>query len=346
MTRVRNFIADVLRAGKSVKEAKKMADDVFGEKSLKLRAIYDILKLVKKGENTDDKRRFNPKKTTRTDDLVAAIAAAIEEDRRVRVKPLAKAFNVASGTIFKIIHKDLGLVKKSARWVPKLLSPDQMQKRVETSEAFVKLVQEKGRGILSRIVTMDESAVSMHTPETKRQSMQWLKKGAPGPVKAKVSATRAKQMVLAFFDDQGMVYTNYVPRGVSVNAAYIVDALRRFLKALRKKRPELVAGEWFLHWDNAPVHTAEVVQTFLAKNSIQLIPHPPYSPDLAPADFFLFPTLKKELSGLTLTFTEFKTMWEGVVRTITKDDFARAFVRWYERCEKCVRIGGNYVEKS
>jgi hypothetical protein len=39
-------------------------------------------------------------------------------------------------------------------------------------------------------------------------------------------------------------------------------------------------------------------------------------------------------------------MWEGVVRTITKDDFARAFVRWYERCEKCVRIGSNYVEKS
>jgi histone-lysine N-methyltransferase SETMAR len=70
-----------------------------------------------------------------------------------------------------------------------------------------------------------------------------------------------------------------------------------------------------------------VVQTFLAKNSIQLIPLPPYSPDLAPADFSLFPTLKKELSGLTLTFTEFKTMWEGVVRTLTKDDFARAFMR-------------------
>jgi hypothetical protein len=68
---------------------------------------------------------------------------------------------------------------------------------------------------------MDKSAASMHTPETKCQSMQWLKKGAPGPVKAEVVATRAKQMVLAFFDDQGMVYTNYVLRGVSVDVAYI-----------------------------------------------------------------------------------------------------------------------------
>jgi histone-lysine N-methyltransferase SETMAR len=271
------------------------------------------------------------KKTTRTDDLVATAAAAIEDNRRVRVQALAKAFDVSAGTIFNIIHYDLGLGKKSPRWVPKLLSPIQMEKRVETSAAFVQLVQEKGRGTLSRIVTMDESAVSMHTPETKRHSMQWLEKGAPGPVKAKVVGTCSKQMVLAFFDDQGMVYTNYVPRDVSVNAAYIVNALRRFLKALRKKRPDLVAGQWFLHWDNA-----EMGQTFLAKNSIQLIPHPPYSPDLAPAEFFLFPPLKKELSGLTLTLTEFKTMWEGIIRTLTKDDFARAFVMWYERCEKCV----------
>ncbi len=42
--------------------------------------------------------------------------------------------------------------------------------------------------------------------------MQWLKKGMPGPVESKVVVTRAKQMVLMFFDNQGMVYMNYVPR--------------------------------------------------------------------------------------------------------------------------------------
>jgi hypothetical protein len=153
-----------------------------------------------------------------------------------------------------------------------------MEKRVETLAAFVQVLQEKGRGILSRIVTMDESTVSMHTPETKHQSMQWLKKGAPDPVKAKVFATRTKQMVLEFFDDQGMVYMNYIPGGMSVNAAYIDDALQRFLKALQKKRPNLVAGEWFLHWENALVHTAQVMQSFLMQNSIQLILHPPPPP--------------------------------------------------------------------
>jgi hypothetical protein len=88
------------------------------------------------------------------------------------------------------------------------------------------------------------------------------------------------------------------------------------------------------------------VQQFLAKKNIQVIPHPPYSPDLAPADYFLFPMLKRELEGQTLSLDEFKTKWEGVVRMLTKDDFARAFERWLERCEKCIPIGGGYVEKS
>jgi hypothetical protein len=48
---------------------------------------------------------------------------------------------------------------------------------------------------------------------------------------------------------------------------------------------------------------------------------------LAPADYFLFPTLQRELAGLSMSLDEFKTKWEGVVRTLTEDDFTRAFER-------------------
>jgi hypothetical protein len=46
-----------------------------------------------------------------------------------------------------------------------------------------------------------------------------------------------------------------------------------------------------------------------------------------------------------LSLDEFMTKWEGVIRTLSKDDFARAFERWLERCEKCIQIGIGYVEK-
>jgi [histone H3]-lysine36 N-dimethyltransferase SETMAR len=153
-------------------------------------------------------------------------------------------------------------------------------------------------------------------------------------------------MLIAFFDSKGLIYTHIVPRGVAINANYIIKALVAFRKHLLRKRPLLVEQEWFLHWDNAPVHSAAVVQDWLAAHNIWRLNHPPYLPDLAPMDFFLFPKVKEQLSGLHLDQDSLKTTWEGVTKIIAKEEFAAAFRRWYKRCKKCVRIGGDYVEKS
>ena len=146
------------------------------------------------------------------------------------------------------------------------------------------------------------------------------------------------------FDSKGVIYTDYVPRGETVNAQYIIKSLRRFLKIYKDKRSARAGQDWFLHWDNAPVHSAAVVQQFLADRSIKTIAHPPYSPDLAPANFFLFPKVKNDLAGKTQD--TFRSSWEGAIKKLSKDDFATAFEKWIDRCEKCVRLEGNYVEKS
>jgi histone-lysine N-methyltransferase SETMAR len=346
MTKVFDFVSGLARAGKSANEIKILTDAAFGDKSLTKTAIYNILKKVKAGETTDDLRHLNAKKTKRTQDIIAAVAADVNADRRVKCMDLATAHGVSYGTMHNILHKELGLVKKSARWVPKLLSEDQKKERVRICTDFVAAIHRRSMAMLDNIITMDETMVSYHTPQTKRQSKQWIKKGSPGPVKAKVAASRTKQMLVAFFDKKGLVYTHIVPRGVTINANYTIIVLGKFLKQLRLKRPEMVEQEWFLHWDNAPVHTAAVVQNWLAARAIRVLPHPPYSPDLAPADFFLFRKVKEELAGLTLTQESLKSAWEGVVRNIAEDEFAVAFRRWFERCEKCIRIGGDYVEKS
>jgi histone-lysine N-methyltransferase SETMAR len=200
--------------------------------------------------------------------------------------------------------------------------------------------------MLDQIVTMDESAVSFHTTQTKQQSKQWLVKGEPGPIKAKVHASRSKQMVLVFFDLKGLIYMNYVPKGTTVNANYIVEALGKFLKVFRQKRPEIAAGDWWFHWDNAPVHTAAMVKDWMAARQFKVIKHPPYSPDLAPIDFFLFPKVKRELAGLTITKETFKKEWEGAAKTLKVADFATAFRRWMKRRKKCIDISGPYIEKS
>jgi len=65
-----------------------------------------------------------------------------------------------------------------------------------------------------------------------------------------------------------------------------------------EKRPEMwSSSDWFCHHDNAPANTALSVQEFLAKHNMTAIPDPPYSPDLAPCDFFLFPHMKGQMKG-------------------------------------------------
>jgi hypothetical protein len=117
----------------------------------------------------------------------------------------------------------LGLVKKSAHWVPKLLSQVQKEDRVRISQEFVDAIERSGLSRLDRIITMDETFVFYFTPETKRMSKEWTLKGKPGPLEAKVQASRSKQMVFAFFDSRGLIYTHIASRSATINAPYIVD---------------------------------------------------------------------------------------------------------------------------
>jgi hypothetical protein len=163
--------------------------------------------------------------------------------------------------IHAVLHDDLGLEKKSARWVPKLLNDVQKQQHVKVCSEFVKAVHRHSLAMLDSIVTMDKTMVCYHTPQSKKQSQQWIQKGQPGPIKAKVQASRTKQMLLAFFDSKGLICMHIVPRGSTVNAAYMV--LDVFMRHFRKKRPVLAAQPWFFHWDNSPVHNAAIIQNWL-----------------------------------------------------------------------------------
>jgi formate-dependent phosphoribosylglycinamide formyltransferase (GAR transformylase) len=99
--------------------------------------------------------------------LIASVAAAIAADRHIDTRSLAAAHGVCLRTTCQIPKEDLGLVKKSARWVPKLLSQVQKEDCVRISKKFVDAVERSGLSMLDHIITMDETLVSYFTPETK-----------------------------------------------------------------------------------------------------------------------------------------------------------------------------------
>ena len=92
------------------------------------------------------------------------------------------------------------------------------------------------------------------------------------------------------------MHREFVPHGQTVNQEFYLEVLRRLRENVRRKRPESWrSGDWFLHHDKAQAHSALSVTRYLASLGWTIIPHPPYSPDLAPCDFFLFPKMKKNI---------------------------------------------------
>jgi hypothetical protein len=118
---------------------------------------------------------------------------------------------------------------------------------------------------------MDEAIVSYHTPETKKQAKQWKEKGQPGPIKARVLISRTKQILLAFFDNKDLIYTNIKPRGSMVNTSYIKGP-GHLHEPSDEEEAEDVVPEVFFHWESAPVHR---IQMWMAANNTQLFKHLP-----------------------------------------------------------------------
>jgi transposase len=103
-------------------------------------------------------------------------------------------------------------------------------------------------------------------------------------------------LIVFFFDYEGVVYHTFVPRGHTVNKEYYLEVLKSLREAASKKGLIHGGKEWMLHHDNAPAH-ASLIREILAKNETTVVPQPPYSLDIAPADLFLFPKLKSTLKG-------------------------------------------------
>jgi len=100
-----------------------------------------------------------------------------------------------------------------------------------------------------------------------------------------------------------------------------------------------------LHHDNAPAHASFLIRSYLAKHQTSVVPNPPYSPDLTPADFFLFPKLKTTLKGRRFqTIEEIQENATRELRAITENAFQEAFQQWKKRSERCVASRGDYFE--
>ena len=252
----------------------------------------------------------------------------MDKDRRVSIETISAQFDVSVATVHKIICEELKMRKICMKFVPRLLRDDQKERRCHGSRKMVMLINSDPT-VLDALVTCDESWIYCYDSETKRQSSQWKHAGSPRHKKARQSKSTHKLLMIPFFDSIGMIYMHWVPTGQTVNKEYYVEVLREFRKRFLGKRPALFkSGQWYFHQDNASVHNSILVTDYLTKMGIKTVPHPPYSPDFAPCDFWLFPKLR----GCRYETTkEIKEAVTKVIDMLTQEDFHGAFQKLLEQ---------------
>ena len=297
-------------------------------------------------ESLDDEARSGRPPSAVTPETISALEAMIMEDRRITIVQMSKALDISVGSVETIIHEHLKMNKVSARWVPKMLTIDMKMDRREKSHENLELMDSGMVTFEKRIVTGDETWVYHYDPESKQQSMTWKHASSPTPKKFKASRSSGKVLCTVFWDAAGILLIDYLPVHQTITGIYYADVLHKLRAAIKeKRRGKLRSGPLLLH-DNAPAHTSHVAKAAVKDCGFVELPHPPYSPDLAPSDFFLFPNLKSALKGRR--FADNEEVKDAFGEFFDDQDvgfFQQGIRMLKDRYRKCVELGGDYVEK-
>jgi len=197
----------------------------------------------------------------------------------------------------KMVPKNLTTEQKANRWDVCLDLLDRLEREPE---------------FFSRVITGDKSWIFEYDPETKRQSRSGTLQNLPNPRKREWANPKSNRCSFVFFLQSGDR-----PQGI---CATRTNCQSNFLSGSLWKTQENcgtcatgIARTWMLHHDSAPCHTAVSINEFLAEKSIPVVPQSPYSPDLSPCDFFLFPRLKHRLKG-----RHFRTL-DNIQKSVTDE---------------------------
>jgi hypothetical protein len=153
-------------------------------------------------------------------------------------------------------------------------------------------------------------------------------------------------MLTVFWSPLGFSLVQILPKGGHFNARYFCENIIAEIDRIRPaSTAEDARRKIVLHFDNASPHTAAVSLDFLRSNRMRRAPQAPFSPDLAPSDFYLFGKLKTALMGSE--FEDEQGLLGGVMAVlngITSDELESVFEEWVRRLDACVQRGGDYVE--
>ena len=328
----------------------KGADDIHrelvtaeGSKALSKRTIYRWIEAFEAGQSSiEDAPRSGRPREAVTPSNINIIEDLINNDPHISIESIQEVISISTGSIETILHNEISVKKVCAKWVPHVITDENKRKRVEISRQLLEYLDNG----FQNIITGDEAWFHFFTVSSKNDNKVWLRQGENRPQITRTAKNSKKRMFCIFFSVDGIVASVVVEKGHTVTGDYYRNII---LPTMFKKFKEIsgrsTVRDVMLHHDNAAPHKSKVVTKYLQEERVILLPHPPYSPDLAPCDFFLFPKIKKELGGKWFErIQDLAHAVKLVTDSIPQEEFSECFQSWRRRLRRCIEVKGEYFE--
>jgi histone-lysine N-methyltransferase SETMAR len=296
--------------------------------------------------NTDDAERSGRPNSAVVPENIKKVHKMVLADRKLKLREIADTLKISEGSVFTILHEHLSMRKLCSKWVPRLLTVDQKQQRVDDSERCLELFQRNKKNFFMRYVTMDETWIHHYTPESNRQSAEWTAKDENRPKRQKTQMSAGKVLASVFLDAHGILFIDYLEKERTINSEYYIALLVNLKEEIAKKRPQMKKKKVFFHQDNAPCHKSIATMAKLHELHFELLPHTPYSPDLAPSDYYLLADLKRMLQGKRFgSNEEVIAETEGYFEAKDKSFYKKCIELLEKRGNECITLEGDYVDE-
>ena len=349
----RAVIEFLVLEGETTSNIHKRLQNVYKDEALDFSTVYRwVRRLGNADEPGDEEEPTSLSDKHRTGRPLTSVNATnkakadqlIRANRRISLDELSVELQVSHGSAHNLV-KSLGFSKVCARWVPRQLTAEHKTERRRCCTELLALSR-RDENFFERIITGDETWVHHYEPESKRQSMEWRHPSSPKTKKFKTEKSAGKIMATVFWDVHGMLLTDFSPQGATINSDAYIATLKRLKARIRRVRPNLDMESVLFHHDNARPHTSARTRETITSFGWTTLPHPAYSPDLAPSDFHLFGPMKEALRGQHYRCDEeVKT----AVKNWLKDqpaEFYEAGIRGLaKRWTVAIERDGDYVEK-
>lgn len=331
---------------RNASETFELMQKVYGNECMSRSNVFLWHKRFLEGRNAlEDEKHTGRPSSCQTPAMIEKVDDFVTNNRCATLRMMEESLGINKETIRKILNEDLGKTKVCAKFVPHTLSNDQKASRIAHCRDVISAAESDSK-FLQSIITGDETWCFQYDPKTKRQSAEWKRENSPQAKKTRKVPSKIKVMLITFFDSKGIIHKEFAPTGQTITGEFYLNVLKRLLARIHRIRPEYRdENSWCLLHDNAPSHKSLIVTRYLAKQKVSVLSHPPYSPDLAPCDFALFPKLKIKLKGSYFDdVSAIKKSSTHVLEAIPQNEFENIFQSLLNRCHKCIEARGEYFE--